>query len=147
MRAAIGFTGTPDKIGTFGIAIDLGATAILFIGFYVAALLISTFGIFLLFVAAFHAVDICWFLLGRRVTTCRPHVQEVTAISWFMTSLRSCSQESWAVVWVRSISREWFQAATAAILFLMFESTCCGIAAIGILVPQVGAEHGDVASE
>jgi hypothetical protein len=72
----------PETTTMVGTMIDLVGTAILFIGFYIAAELVMTTGLFLLFVGVFHVIDLAWFILGGAFTTHRAHVQ--TAIRHYL---------------------------------------------------------------
>lgn len=67
----------PAKTNDYGVLIDLGSTAILFIGFYIAAVLVPTSRLFLAFVGLFHLIDLLWFVLSGVFTTFSPHVQKV----------------------------------------------------------------------
>ena len=59
----------PPPSGLPRILTDLTGTVLLFIGFFVSALVVNTYATFLVFVASFHVLDACWFTVAARCAT------------------------------------------------------------------------------
>ena len=61
----------PEARGSWwDLAVDAAWTPTLFLGFYTAALLVTTHDLFLAAVAAFHVIDFVWFAVVLRATNC-----------------------------------------------------------------------------
>ena len=60
-----------------GVLVDWAGTALLFVGFFVAATVVKTTGLFLMVVAIFHIFDMIWLLTTQQWMKNVPHVQKV----------------------------------------------------------------------
>ena len=111
----------PEKTTRTGIVIDLIGTALTFIGFYIAALLVKSGALFLLFVAVFHIFDIVWFVVGGVFTTHHPHVQKVIR-NYLLYDLVTVLVAAGAAVGdvFLQFDEAYFQLISSALLFGMF---------------------------
>lgn len=111
----------PENVSTPGIVLDLVGTALLFVGFYLAALTVAAYGLFLLLVAVFHVADIGWFILSGAVTKRQPHVQKIVNHYLAYDLITIVAAIVAAIVYaVKPFPYEYFQLISTVILFAMF---------------------------
>jgi hypothetical protein len=112
---------SPPSKGVWPTLWNLTNTTLLFVGFYVAALLVATRGVFALFVALFHVVDLGWFRLGgsllrgdRALETIKDEYVRfdvITIASFALIGL------AW---WTVRFDTKWVQLVTSALLMTLF---------------------------
>jgi hypothetical protein len=111
----------PETMTTAGIVMDLVGTALLFVGFYLAALTVATYGLFLLLVGIFHVLDLAWFILSGAVTKRKPHVQKIIShyLAYDFVTVVAAALVYLVYAWT-SFHYEYFQLISTAILLTMF---------------------------
>lgn len=60
------------RVGVWEIVWNVVNVSLLFVGFYVAAVLVAKRGMFLLFIAGLHALDLIWFGVGGPILSKTP---------------------------------------------------------------------------
>lgn len=110
-----------ETMTTAGVVMDLVGTALLFVGFYLAALTVATYGLFLFLVGMFHVLDIAWFILGGAVTKRKPHVQKIVShyLAYDLVTILAAAVAG-LVYALTSFHYHYFQLISTAILLSMF---------------------------
>ncbi len=111
----------PRSTTLWAVVWNLTNTTLLFVGFYVAALLVPTRGMFALFVALFHVIDLGWFGLGGPLVRGDPALER--AKDYFVL-FDVITVVGFAVIgiwwWVDRFDTKWVQLLTSVLLIMMF---------------------------
>jgi hypothetical protein len=111
----------PTTRGLWPALWNIGNMTLLFVGFYVAALIVPTSGLFLLFVGTFHVIDLMWFGAGGPLMRGHP-ANELAKDYYILFDLVTIAAVAFVGIWwwVRPFDPMWIQFWTGVILTVMF---------------------------
>lgn len=118
--------------------------SLLFVGFYLAALLVTKRGMFLFFIFLLHASDFLWFGVGRRLLN---RTNSGSRIGWWFLVFDGVTMLAAAVVglWFlyRPFNTMWFPVWTTLLLVGMFVADVLGFCRNFYFDPARWREHSD----
>jgi len=118
----------PPAIRRWAVAWNVANTAFLFVGLYVAALLVPTTGAFLLFVAFFHFIDLIWFGVGGPLLRGNPATEKAKDVFIGLDTVTLAGAAFIGLCWlVRPFDSTWLQLWSAVLLIGMFAIDVLGV--------------------